>query len=176
MVAASKKEYLSLHNFFRFNTIAHQQLPYISPWGTGHYTSQIFTSQQPARSFAEPDRTATECNRNYFTRLEPVYDRTGCIDRKYLTLREDMHTDFDHLCTRLHQLGYLLLDRVEQKGEFAIRGGIIDLFAIGMDRPCRIEFFGDRIASMREFDLDSMRSLSPVHEVYIYPPVKLSRS
>lgn len=169
VVAASKKEYLSLHNFFRFNTIAHQQLPYISPWGTGHYTSQIFTSQQRLEALLSLIAPRPSVIVTTLPALSQYTIEQDVLTANTLTLREDMHTDFDHLCTRLHQLGYLLLDRVEQKGEFAIRGGIIDLFAIGMDRPCRIEFFGDRIASMREFDLDSMRSLHPVHEVYIYP-------
>ena len=65
----------------------------------------------------------------------------------------------DHDFTRVEQ--------VDAVGEFAVRGGIIDIFAPGQDHPLRIEFFGDEIESLRFFDLDTQRSTCPIDSVSI---------
>ena len=56
------------------------------------------------------------------------------------------------------------VDMVEYPGEFSRRGGILDVYLYSSERPLRIEFFGDRIESMREFDIESQRSQAPVEE------------
>ena len=60
---------------------------------------------------------------------------------------------------RLHALGYNRSDVVAAAGEYAVRGGIIDVFAATADQPVRLEFFGDAIESVREFELTTQRSL-----------------
>ncbi len=54
-------------------------------------------------------------------------------------------------------------------GQFASRGGILDVYSPEMDRPVRIEFFGDEVESMRKFDPASQRSSNPVEEVVLLP-------
>lgn len=66
--------------------------------------------------------------------------------------------DLPELLKKLVELGYERADTVEFRGEFSARGGIIDIFPVTSDAPFRIEFFGDEICSIREFDVHSQLS------------------
>jgi transcription-repair coupling factor (superfamily II helicase) len=65
--------------------------------------------------------------------------------------------------------GYSRVDTITRQGEFAVRGGIIDVFPPGEEWPWRIEFFGDEIDSLRSFDLDKQRSLYEHKKIVIFP-------
>jgi transcription-repair coupling factor (superfamily II helicase) len=71
----------------------------------------------------------------------------------------------EHLATA----GYLRQEPVGGPGEFSVRGGIVDVFSPLMRSPVRIEFFGDTVDSLREFDLDDQRSSGPVQRIDILP-------
>src|SRR5262249_32287854 len=73
------------------------------------------------------------------------------------------------LIEHLTNAGYLRQEPVGAPGEFSIRGGIVDLFSPLMRNPVRIEFFGDSVDSIREFDLDDQRSRGPVQRIDIAP-------
>ena len=70
---------------------------------------------------------------------------------------------------RLFELGYARTDVVSAVGEYAVRGGILDLFAATADRPARIEFFGDTVESIRPFDLATQRSEGTIDALTIAP-------
>jgi transcription-repair coupling factor (superfamily II helicase) len=65
--------------------------------------------------------------------------------------------------------GYLRQEPVSGPGEFSVRGGIVDVFSPLMRTPVRMEFFGDSVDSIREFDLDDQRSRGPVQHIDILP-------
>lgn len=65
----------------------------------------------------------------------------------------------DHERDRLIRAGYRLVDTVHAPGEFAVRGGIVDIFVMGQAQPLRLELFDDEIESIRWFDTDSQRTL-----------------
>lgn len=71
----------------------------------------------------------------------------------------------DHLTVA----GYLRQEPVAGPGEFSVRGGIVDVFSPLMRSPVRMEFFGDTVDSIREFDLDDQRSRGPVQHIDILP-------
>jgi transcription-repair coupling factor (superfamily II helicase) len=75
----------------------------------------------------------------------------------------------DLLMEHLANAGYLRQEPVGAPGEFSIRGGIVDVFSPLMRNPVRIEFFGDSVDSIREFDLDDQRSRGPVQHIDILP-------
>ncbi len=83
--------------------------------------------------------------------------------------------DLEHLNLFLVQNGYMRNDTVREPGDFAIRGGIIDLYASGYDKPLRIDLFGDEIESIKHFDPLTQRtdeslksfSLQPVTEFFL---------
>jgi len=66
---------------------------------------------------------------------------------------------FEHLIQKLTGLGFEKKDFVEEYGDFAVRGGILDIFPFVGDNPIRFEFWGDSIESIREFDVLSQRSI-----------------
>ena len=75
----------------------------------------------------------------------------------------------DHLLKQLQELGYIAEDPVSQVGEYSRRGGIVDLFSPSRENPVRIEFFGDEIESIREFDPATQRSIELVPHCEIVP-------
>ena len=70
--------------------------------------------------------------------------------------------DLTTLITNLTELAYTRTDLVEKRGEFAVRGGIVDLFLPLSEHPVRIDFFGDEIEEMSYFDVASQRTTTPV--------------
>jgi transcription-repair coupling factor (superfamily II helicase) len=83
------------------------------------------------------------------------------------TLRRGETFDIDGLVEHLNVVGYSSADVVEMPGQYALRGGILDVYSPEADRPVRIEFFGDEVESMRKFDPASQRSSSPVDEALL---------
>lgn len=67
--------------------------------------------------------------------------------------------DFDTLVARLVELGYTRVDMVARRGEFAVRGGILDVFPPTAEHPVRLEFWGDEITEMRMFSVADQRSI-----------------
>jgi transcription-repair coupling factor (superfamily II helicase) len=73
------------------------------------------------------------------------------------------------LKAQLTLAGYQHVSQVVSPGEYAVRGGLIDLFPMGSPVPYRVDLFGDEVDSIRTFDPDSQRSLYPVPEVRLLP-------
>jgi transcription-repair coupling factor (superfamily II helicase) len=77
--------------------------------------------------------------------------------------------DTEPLLRHLNTVGYSSTDVVEMPGEYALRGGILDVYSPEADRPLRIEFFGDEVESIRKFDPATQRSSTPVDEALLLP-------
>ncbi len=84
-------------------------------------------------------------------------------------LKERDRLQTDKLRARLTEAGYSAVQQVLSPGEFAVRGGIIDLFAMGTTLPYRIDLFDDEIESIRSFDPDTQRTLYKVAEIHLLP-------
>jgi len=84
-------------------------------------------------------------------------------------LRRGEEVDVDELLGHLASVGYSAMDIVEMPGQFTRRGGILDIYSPEMDRPVRIDLFGDEIESIRKFDPESQRSSSPLEEATLLP-------
>src|SRR5271166_1768172 len=85
------------------------------------------------------------------------------------TIRRGETFDLDSLLAHLNTVGYTSTDVVEMPGQYAVRGGILDVYSPEADRPLRIEFFGDEADSIRKFDPASQRSSNPVDEALLLP-------
>jgi transcription-repair coupling factor (superfamily II helicase) len=79
----------------------------------------------------------------------------------------------DQFSLRLIEQGYERVDMVENKGDFSIRGGIIDIYPLTKDNPVRIELFGDEVESIREFDLTTQRAIRELERVNISPATEI---
>ena len=77
--------------------------------------------------------------------------------------------DMNRLVQRLSLAGYQRTGTVMEAGEFAVRGGIVDLFPPGRQTPVRLDFFGDTLESLKSFDLETQRSLKPVAKLVLMP-------
>ncbi len=84
-------------------------------------------------------------------------------------LKQGERLDVDALRAQLGLAGYQHVTQVVSPGEFSIRGGLIDLFAMGSVLPYRIDLFGNDIESIKSFDVDTQRTLYPVPEIRMLP-------
>lgn len=77
--------------------------------------------------------------------------------------------DFEHLKQKMVELGYEREIQVEGPGQFAVRGGIMDVYPLTEELPIRIEFWDDEVDSIRTFDAESQRSVENLNKIRIYP-------
>jgi transcription-repair coupling factor (superfamily II helicase) len=84
-------------------------------------------------------------------------------------IRRGESIDTDALLAHLNTVGYSSADVVEMPGQYALRGGILDVYSPEAERPVRIEFFGDEVDSIRRFDPASQRSSNPIDEALLLP-------
>ncbi|THV24260.1 transcription-repair coupling factor [Glycomyces paridis] len=95
--------------------------------------------------------------------LQPQLKGLGSLEPVHL--RRGDETDLTELAAHLVALAYDRVDLVEKRGEFAVRGGILDVFPPTAQHPVRLEFFGDEVDSIREFSVADQRSLDPADEL-----------
>ncbi len=91
------------------------------------------------------------------------------FDALRFALRTGDEAGFERVQRRLFDLGYERRDVVSAVGEYAVRGGIVDLFAATAEAPVRVEFFGDTIESMRSFTIESQRSSGSLDSLAVAP-------
>lgn len=105
------------------------------------------------------------------TALQPIVRGLG--DVAAISLAEGDTIDLDQLAMDLVERGYLRTDLVEKRGQFAVRGGIIDIFPTTAEHPVRVELWGDAIEEIRDFAVSDQRSLSRVDRIEIHPAREL---
>ncbi|MBV9405963.1 MAG: DEAD/DEAH box helicase, partial [Acidobacteriaceae bacterium] len=93
-----------------------------------------------------------------------------------VTLRVGEEIPLDDLIQHLESIGYERRDPVEMVGEYSVRGGIFDVFPAEAARPVRVEFFGDEIESIRQFDVESQRSVLKIGSATLLPLAEYPRS
>jgi transcription-repair coupling factor (superfamily II helicase) len=89
--------------------------------------------------------------------IQPIAPGLGTLDP--IVLREGTEYAFEALLERLVELAYTRVEMVTARGEFAVRGGILDLFVPTADHPVRIEFWGDEVSELRAFSVADQRSM-----------------
>ncbi len=100
--------------------------------------------------------------------LEPTITKENLNDNR-LVLTVGSEIDLDDFVHKLLSLGFRRVSNVEEVGDFAQRGGLIDFFTPGSDAPVRIELFGDEVDTIRNFDVRSQRTIKKVDSVSILP-------
>lgn len=93
-----------------------------------------------------------------------------------LTLRVGEELPLADLIAHLESIGYERREPVEMVGEYSMRGGILDVFPAEASKPVRIEFFGDEIESIRQFDVESQRSVLKIPSTMLLPLEEYPRS
>ena len=100
--------------------------------------------------------------------LYPLMPRKR-FDEAVFELREGDEMDPEALMNRLVNAGYERVSRVEARGQCTLRGGIVDVFPVGLPNAIRAEFFGDEIDSLREFDPFTQRSVARIARATVFP-------
>lgn len=100
--------------------------------------------------------------------LQYVVEKQKLISNRVRLAVGEEH-DIETLVEKLLEMGYRREMMVEQRGEMSVRGGIFDIFPISAELPCRVEFFGDEIESIRRFEPETQRSIGQLDEIEILP-------
>ncbi len=91
----------------------------------------------------------------------------------YLQLRKGGATGFDALIDQLLAMGYQRRPVASDKGEFAVRGGLIDIYPVSSPDPFRLEFWGDEIESIRTYDPIGQKSVAEADNIEVTPAQEL---
>ena len=102
---------------------------------------------------------------------EKVINRQD-LEKNTLEITQRATLDIDFINEFLQEYEFERVDFVYEPGQYAIRGGIVDIFSFSNDLPYRIEFFGNDIERIRTFDIESQLSVSEIHTVTIVPNVQ----
>ena len=94
----------------------------------------------------------------------PIVSKETFVD-SLIELSKDQSYSFEDLIGKLNRYNYNQKDFVEEIGDFSVRGGIIDFFPENFVSPVRIDFFGDTIDSIREFDISNQRSIKDLEKI-----------
>ncbi|GAA2755811.1 transcription-repair coupling factor [Actinopolymorpha rutila] len=117
------------------------------------------TEETPApKVVVAPVRSVLQPQVKGLAELEPVWLHVGD------------EIDLDDLVRRLAGAAYTRVDLVERRGEFAVRGGIVDVFPPTEEHPLRVEFFGDEVEEIRSFKVADQRSLDSTEQQRLYAP------
>lgn len=81
--------------------------------------------------------------------------------------------NLDHVREKISALGYENVGQVSGKGQFSVRGGILDIFPLAEEVPYRVELWGDEIDTIRSFDVESQRSIENVEGISVYPAAEI---
>ncbi len=94
------------------------------------------------------------------------------LEKSTLKLKKGETVDVDFIYDMLDEYGFVRSDYVVEPGQFALRGGIIDVFSFTNDHPYRIEFVGDEVESLRTFDPVTQRSIDKLDHITVVPNVQ----
>src|SRR6201996_774042 len=92
--------------------------------------------------------------------LQPMAPQLGSLEPLTLAIGDEVA--FEEVIARLVELAYTRVDMVGRRGEFAVRGGILDIFAPTAEHPVRVEFWGDEVSEMRMFAVADQRSIPEI--------------
>jgi transcription-repair coupling factor (superfamily II helicase) len=99
--------------------------------------------------------------------LDQAAPKRGTLESAVVQLRRGATATMEKLLERLAASGYERVSQVTTRGQFAVRGGIVDLYSWQAPLPFRLEFFGDQIESLREFDIDTQTSVRDLRSIDI---------
>ncbi|HWH02563.1 MAG TPA: transcription-repair coupling factor [Gemmatimonadales bacterium] len=113
------------------------------------------------------------------TTARATVERTGvpgALADARLTLSAGRGPTLGDVAERLVGMGYTKVPTVTEVGQFSVRGGILDVYGFGMAAPGRVEWWGDDVATLRAFDLDTQRSGDAVERITILPLKEQART
>ncbi|MBQ6297165.1 MAG: transcription-repair coupling factor [Selenomonadaceae bacterium] len=89
--------------------------------------------------------------------------------KSQLSIKVEQHLSLENFLLKLDEFGYERSDKVDSIGKFSVHGGIVDFYPINEPTPCRVEFFGDEVDSLREIDINTLRTNKKIQSITILP-------
>ncbi|UKI24087.1 MAG: hypothetical protein L6V88_10935 [Anaerotruncus sp.] len=114
--------------------------------------------------------TAIVCSVNAATQLTMPPQE---LKKRTIVIKSGAQIDFDSLVSRLVFAGYSRYEQVDGTSQFAVRGGIIDIFPPGASEPVRIELWGDMVDSISSFDISTQRRTGNLSEIELIPATEV---
>lgn len=148
------------------------RLRYFPPYDVTPLTGLSPHREVPTRRLQALYALMSDKNPVVITSLDAIFFRILPKDAlvrfiEYLEVEEDIERDL--LIQKLEFGGYQRTSLVEERGDYSVRGGVIDLFSPLYQLPVRLEFWGDRLESIRQFDPLSQRSKNRLKELILLP-------
>lgn len=94
------------------------------------------------------------------------------LKSKKIEISINSKINLDNFIKEISEMGYQRRNIIESKGEFAIRGDIIDIYQVHQDNPTRIELFDEDVDSIRKFDVNTQMSVESIKQILIYPNIE----
>jgi len=132
-------------------------------WGQLQVLSELLDLQDSTSSTSDLAIVATE------RALQPHLPPPAALQAQCQSLRKGDSLNLEALGETLSRLGYERVSSIEQEGTWSRRGDIVDLFPVSAELPVRLEFFGEELEKLREFDPASQRSLDAIEVVRLTP-------
>ncbi len=132
-------------------------------WGQMQSLAQLQSTRTDVENL---DRVAIVCTTRA---LQPHLPTPAAFASLCLTLKVGDEGDIERLGVRLIELGYERVPLVETEGQWSRRGDIIDIFPVAAELPVRLEWFGDELDKLREFDPSTQRSLDKIESIFLTP-------
>ncbi len=107
----------------------------------------------------------------YYEAVEEKVLSEKALNNSIITISKGDKLSFDFVKEVLFSLSFSKVDFVSQPGEFAIRGGIIDIFSYSDNTPFRIEFFGDEVEEIKKFEVNTQKSIEKIESITVYPNI-----
>jgi transcription-repair coupling factor (superfamily II helicase) len=145
-------------NFPAWETLPHERLSPKADTVTARFKALNKISNQKVRVIVCSVRAL----------LQPIIANN--LNTSIIKIQQGLNLQMQELMNQLIRFGFSRSDLVERRGDFAVRGGILDIFPADQDHPIRIDFFGDEIEELSYFSISDQRSLEKIKvEVSIYP-------
>lgn len=132
-------------------------------WGQLQVLSELLDRESSAADRRRLAIVATE------RALQPHLPPPAALEARCISLRKGQIIPLDQLAATLAQLGYERVPTIEQEGTWSRRGDIVDVFPVSAELPVRLEFFGEELDKLREFDPTSQRSLDTTEVARLTP-------
>ena len=134
-------------------------------WGQLQVLSELLDRQEGNGTAGGSDLAIVATERA----LQPHLPPPAALQAQCLSLRKGDCLDLEELAETLTRLGYERVSSIEQEGSWSRRGDIVDVFPVSAELPVRLEFFGEELEKLREFDPASQRSLDAIAVVRLTP-------
>ena len=145
-------------NFPAWETLPHERLSPKADTVTARFKALNKISDQKVRVIVCSVRAL----------LQPIISND--LNTSIIKIQQGLNLQMQELMNQLIRFGFSRSDLVERRGDFAVRGGILDIFPADQDHPIRIDFFSDEIEELSYFSISDQRSLEKIKvEVSIYP-------